>query len=139
MISKEFFIPFFCVYTCNIIVQHSLLRLFLSCWRLVHKETTPFGPVLWLSVAVDQPTPLPTVTPSQPPVKAPLTNDNLLCSIGFIPSGESPMTSVTFGAPPPAGQEDTTSFQSECNLLFWWIIVCCLCIHVCMYNEIKWC
>ncbi len=117
MVDDRYSVPAsyrFFVHMCTLLIS-IFSFLFLSCWRLVHKETTPFGPVLWLSVAVDQPpTPLPTVTPSQPPVKAPLTNDNLLRSIGFIPSGDCSVTSVTFGVPPPDVQDNTTtSFQSE--------------------------
>jgi len=72
-----------------------------SAWRLVHNENTPFGPVLWLSVAVDAQTPPPQTTP---PDNTPQTNEELLQRIGFLPSsGEVP-------APTP---DEDESFHSE--------------------------
>ena len=68
-----------------------------SSWRLVHKEKTAFGPLLWLQVRVDKapmiiypPTitiPPPLATPPSLPEQS-LANENLLKSIGFIPSGD---------------------------------------------------
>ncbi len=71
-----------------------------SSWRLVHKETTAFGPLLWLQVRVDKAPMMiypPTITipptlatpPSSSLPEQSLTNENLLKSIGFIPGGDS--------------------------------------------------
>ena len=71
-----------------------------SSWRLVHKDTTAFGPLLWLQVYVDKP-PLviypptitvPLVTPPLP--EQSLTNENLLKSIGFVPGDSAPALST---------------------------------------------
>ena len=57
----------------------------------MHKETTAFGPLLWLQVQVDKAPiviypPTITVPVATPPLpEQSLTNENLLKSIGFIP------------------------------------------------------
>lgn len=78
---------------------------------MVHKETTAFGPLLWLQVRVDKP-PLviypptitvPTVTPPLP--EQSLTNENLLKSIGFIP-GDSTSGKGDSALPPVTEDEE---------------------------------
>ena len=68
----------------------------------MHKGSTPFGSALWLSIKVDKtpqyPSPMPpstttTIIATTPlslaeELQQPLTNDNLLQSIGFLPSPE---------------------------------------------------
>lgn len=62
---------------------------------MVHKESTAFGPLLWLQVRVDKAPlvvypPVITVPPDTPPLpERSLNNENLLKSIGFIPGGGS--------------------------------------------------
>ena len=82
----------------------------------MHKETTAFGPLLWLQVRVDKapmmiypptitvPPPLATPPSSSLPEKS-LTNENLLKSIGFIPGGDSapPAGDHAQPAPPTSG------------------------------------
>ena len=76
----------------------------------MHKETTAFGPLLWLQVRVDKAPMMiypPTITvpsllatpPSQP--EQSLTNENLLKSIGFIPSGDSTPLAGDHSQPAP--------------------------------------
>ena len=64
----------------------------------MHKETTAFGPLLWLQVRVDKApmmiyppaitVPPPLATPPSSLPEQSLTNENLLKSIGFIPGGD---------------------------------------------------
>ena len=76
--------------TCTYNVRMSLF-LYFSTWRLIHKGTTPFGPTLTVMVLLEKP-PSPSPSPPPPPPSAPqfppLTNENLLKSIGFLPSEE---------------------------------------------------
>lgn len=104
--------------------------LFLSCsqFRLVHKDSTYFGPSLWLNAVVDKPIPEPSSgppaavaehvtfepvvlalfppapsSPLPPPSSPPsgeeqLTNENLLKSIGFLPASNH--SSFTPECPP---------------------------------------
>lgn len=100
----------------------------LSQWRLVHKDSTYFGPYLWLNAVLDKPLPVSTSDPSlpttaeehltfepsvlamfPPPPSPPpeegeqLTNENLLKSIGFLPGS----THFSFSPEEPAfGHED---------------------------------
>ena len=67
---------------------------FHSSWRMIHKGTTPFGPILTLSLVVEESPPstppsIPPYLPSPPhssPPPPPVSNEDLLKSIGFLPS-----------------------------------------------------
>ena len=79
----------------------------------MHKETTAFGPLLWLQVRVDKPPMIiypPTISVPPPLAMPPssslpeqsLTNENLLKSIGFIPGGYSASPPADHAQPQPA-------------------------------------
>ena len=102
-------VPVYCMYLTS--------RIFCVCseWRLVHKGSTYFGPRLWLDVRVDRPMPVtfqpPILTATTPALSASnteevLTNENLLKSIGFIPS----TTSL-----PPDEAGPSIKMDSECS------------------------
>ena len=57
-----------------------------SSWNLVYKESTPFGPSLIVSVVVEAPQPQTPPPQTQPPPSSSTTNEELLRSIGFLPT-----------------------------------------------------